>query len=91
MPIEELIEIISSKETLIEEEFVEEEGGDEDIIENISGEDEENTVSEDVIFNQQDNLSDKPLFEWEIDAEPVQKTEEENINLLKLQLEEERN
>jgi hypothetical protein len=90
LPGEELIEIISSEETLTEEKFVEEEGDDEDIIENISGEDEENTVSEDAIFNRQDNLSDKPLFEWEIDTEPVQKTQEENINLLKLQLEEER-
>jgi hypothetical protein len=104
VPEEELIEVISEEETLTEEElleeenefveedeFVEEEGeNEEDVLENISEEDEENIVSEDAIFDRQDNLSDKPLFEWEIDTEPVQKTQEDDINLLKLQLEEER-
>jgi hypothetical protein len=55
---------------------------------------EENTVSEDSIFMHQD-ASDKPLFEWELpEIEPVGETREsskdEEINLLKLQLEEER-
>jgi hypothetical protein len=77
-------EIFTEEETLIEEEFVEEENVIED-------EFEENTVSEDTIFNREDILSDKPLFEWEIDkSEPVQKSQENDINLLKLQLEEER-
>jgi hypothetical protein len=96
IPEDKLIEIISNEETPMEEEFVEETADEKDVIENISGENEENTVSEDVIFNQQDNLSDKPLFEWEIDVNPVQETQEveetqeNDINLLKFQLEEER-
>jgi hypothetical protein len=96
VPEEELTEVISIEETLTQEEFVEEdeeegkEDGDENVVENISEENDENVVSEDAIFNRQDNWSDKPLFEWEIDPEPVQKTQEDDINLLKLQLEEER-
>jgi hypothetical protein len=82
---EETIEEETEEETIAEEEFVEEE---ETVIENIP---EENTVSEDSIFNSHDNMSDKPLFEWEIDkSESVAKTQEDDINLLKLQLEAER-
>jgi hypothetical protein len=66
------------------EEFVEEENVVEDIPE-------ENTISENFIFNQQNNSSDKPLFEWEMDkAESVAETQDDEINLLKRQLEEER-
>jgi hypothetical protein len=82
-------ECISEEETLAEETLQEKEVVEEEnIIENVF---EESTVSEDVIFNQQDILSNKPLFEWEIDkSESVRKTDDDDINLLKLQLEEER-
>jgi hypothetical protein len=54
---------------------------------------EENTVAEDSIFVQQ-TTSDKPLFEWELpEIEPVREQEnnkEAEINMLKLQLEEEK-
>jgi hypothetical protein len=83
-------ESVFEEETLTEEELIEEK--EEESVENVFEESEENTVSEDAIFNRQDNLPDKPLFEWEINTEPVvvQKTQEDDINLLKQQLEEER-
>jgi hypothetical protein len=95
IPAAESIEIITKEEEILtEEDFVAEED-DNEVIENVSEENEANTVTEDEIFIPQDNLSDKPLFEWETeieiaDTEPLdQKTQENDINLLKLQLEEE--
>jgi hypothetical protein len=81
-------EVVIEEEVPTEENVVEEEN----IVETVP---EENTVSEESIFRPQDSFSDKPLFEWEIDkSEPVQETQEANkedeINILKLQLEEER-
>ncbi|MDR1170062.1 MAG: hypothetical protein LBK97_04415 [Prevotellaceae bacterium] len=82
-------ELITGEETSAEENIIEEENVIEAVIE-------ENTVSEDAIFNLPNIVSDKPLFEWETEkSEPVLETQEANeedneINILKLQLEEER-
>ncbi|MDR2286561.1 MAG: hypothetical protein LBE04_03670 [Prevotellaceae bacterium] len=100
VPEEESIDIVPEKdkfvpeeETLADEEVFEEEN----VVENVA---DDNTVAEDSIF-MRDSLLDKPLFEWEIDSsepvreqqetqEPQEANKEDEINILKLQLEEER-
>jgi hypothetical protein len=88
---EETIDIVPKEEYLSEEEILPTEENveiEENIVEDIPVED---TIFEDSIF-QQENEFDKPLFEWKIpEPEPVQKTNtNDEINMLKLQLEEER-
>jgi hypothetical protein len=82
---EEEIVIIPEEESIPEEEMFTEE---ENVVEIVP---EEDTISEDSIFQQEDGF-DKPLFEWEIpESEPVQEVnKDDEINMLKLQLEEER-
>jgi hypothetical protein len=89
VPEEEILDTAPEEYIPEEEENIEIEE-EENVIENIP---EENTISEDSIF-QQDPRSDKPLLEWENaepEPEPVQETKKnDEINILKLQLEEER-
>jgi hypothetical protein len=88
VPEDETLDFVPEDETFAEEEFYEEESVPENVFD-------ENTITEDSIFTQQDLRSDSPLFEWAInEPESVRQTPETNkedeLNLLKLQLEEER-
>jgi hypothetical protein len=87
IPEEEIIDTVPEEEYIPEAEMLTEEeniGTEEDVPEG-------DTISEDSIFQKEYGF-DKPLFEWEIpESEPVRETnKDDEINILKLQLEEER-
>jgi hypothetical protein len=81
---------VPEEDMIPEEEIIEieEDVPEENVVETVF---EEDTILEDSIF-QQRNQFDKPLFEWKLpEPEPVREpNKDDEINILKLQLEEER-